>query len=77
MQQFGFAVRMEDQDADIVEQAVNDVLVADVISKETKARLVDGLTVLKAGLDCPDAGCSGCFHRRNCERLVENILSTT
>ncbi|MBP2290904.1 hypothetical protein [Azospirillum rugosum] len=77
MQQFGFAVRMEDRGADVVEQAVSDVLLADVISQETKARLVNGLTALKAGLDCPDRGCSGCFHRRNCERLVEGILSTT
>ncbi len=77
MQQFGLALRMEHRDADIVEQAVSDVLLADVISQETKARLVNCLTVLKAGLDCPDTGCSGCFHRRNCERLVEGILSTT
>lgn len=77
MKQFGLAIRMDDRGADIVEQAVSDVLLADVISQETKARLVNCLTVLKAGLDCPDAGCSGCFHRRNCERLVDSILSTT
>lgn len=77
MLDFGLAVRMEERDADIVEQAVSDVLLADVISQETKNRMVDCLTVLKAGLNCPDAGCGPCYHRGECERLVEGILATS
>jgi len=77
MQISGLMTQQEDREADIIEQAVSDVLLADVISQETKKRLVDCLTLLKTGLSCPDSGCNGCFQRKVCERLVEGVLSTT
>lgn len=77
MQIFGLMIPQEDREADIIEQAVSDVLLADVISQETKNRLVDCLNLLKTGLSCPDAGCTGCCQRKMCERLVDGVLSTT
>ncbi|MDQ2103372.1 hypothetical protein [Azospirillum isscasi] len=77
MQALSQIVTVPEQEDDLVAEAIRDVLVADVIDQATKDRLVDGLTVLKAGLDCPDTGCPGCFHRRSCERFIENILLTS
>lgn len=77
MRPFMLAMEMDVGDADIVAQAIGDVLLADVICHETKARLVDCLTVLKAGLNCPESGCGGCYQRRTCERLIDDVLSTT
>ncbi len=77
MQMFRLTVNERQGETDIIGQAVSDVLLADVISKETKDRLVDGLTVLRSGLSCTDYGCQRCFQRRDCERLVEDILATT
>lgn len=77
MQALRKIVTVPEQEDDLVAEAIRDVLVADVIDQATKDRLVDGLTVLKAGLDCPDAGCTGCLHRRSCERFIEGILWTS
>ncbi|WP_454018599.1 hypothetical protein [Azospirillum sp. Marseille-Q6669] len=77
MQALRQIVTVPEQEDDLVAEAIRDVLVADVIDQATKDRLVDGLTVLKAGLDCPDTGCTGCYHRRSCERLIESILWTS
>ncbi|CAO3443851.1 hypothetical protein [Azospirillum argentinense] len=77
MQALRQIVTVPEQDEDLVAEAIRDVLVADVIDQATKDRLVDGLTVLKAGLPCSDAGCAGCFHRRSCERFIESILWTS
>ena len=62
---------------DLIAEAIRDVLVADVIDQATKDRLVDGLTVLKTGLECQDTGCAGCLHRPTCERFIELILWTS
>lgn len=70
-------VIVPEQEDDLVAEAIRDVLVADVIDQATKDRLVDGLTVLKTGLPCSDAGCTGCHHRRSCERFIESILWTS
>ncbi len=77
MQALRQIVTVPEQEDDLVAEAIRDVLVADVIDQATKDRLVDGLTVLKAGLDCSDSGCAGCFHRRSCERFIESILWTS
>ncbi|OYD85586.1 MULTISPECIES: hypothetical protein [Azospirillum] len=77
MQALRHIVIVPEQEDDLVAEAIRDVLVADVIDQATKDRLVDGLTVLKAGLDCPDTGCVGCYHRRSCERFIESILWTS
>ncbi|MBY3753322.1 hypothetical protein GBZ26_21200 [Azospirillum formosense] len=70
-------VTVPDREDDLVAEAIRDVCVADVIDQATKDRLVDGLTVLKAGLPCSDTGCADCPHRRSCERFIESILWTS
>ncbi|CAO3374127.1 hypothetical protein FBZ82_106352 [Azospirillum brasilense] len=77
MQALRQIVIVPEQEDDLVAEAIRDVCVADVIDQATKDRLVDGLTVLKAGLPCTDAGCTGCVHRRSCERFIESILWTS
>ena len=77
MQALRQIVTVPEQEDDLVAEAIRDVLVADVIDQATKDRLVDGLSVMKAGLDCSDSGCAGCFHRRSCERFIESILWTS
>ena len=77
MQALRQIVTVPEQEDDLVAEAIRDVCVADVIDQATKDRLVDGLTVLKAGLPCSDAGCTGCLHRRSCERFIESILWTS
>lgn len=64
------------KEIDVIRDAVNDVLHADVISKETKRSVLARLAVLKTALDCADNACHGCGNRTDCGRLIEGILAS-
>lgn len=62
--------------ADLVAQAMSDVMVADVISIEAKRAALVRLAEIKPSLGCGGASCHRCANRKRCENLVERILGS-
>ena len=76
MQSIGAGLQEPGRGIDVIREAVDDVLHADVISKEAKKSVLTRLAVLKTALDCADNACRGCDNRADCGRLVEGILAS-
>ena len=76
MHTIGLNPQGEGREADLIRDAVSNVLQADVISRATKRSLLARLAVLKTALDCADNACRGCSNRSDCANLVEGILAS-
>lgn len=60
---------------ELIRQAVDVVMGADVISWESKHCALARLASYSSTLRCPSTGCRACANRCNCERQVEGILA--